>query len=157
MKKNLSTRFFENLKKSSLSFLITFPVIIGVILLIGFIKNFVNIQKLSSFFDGYLLRDTVIGSIFGSIFAGHPSNSYILSEELLENNISLYAVTAFLISWVTVGFIQIPAEISFFGKKFTIMRNLFAVLFSIIIAILVGLTMGVMSWKRSSGKRWRKI
>jgi hypothetical protein len=42
-----------------------------------------------------------------------------------------------LISWVTVGIIQIPAESYFFGKKFTITRNIISFVFAILGAYLV--------------------
>jgi len=53
---------------------------------------------------------------------------------MLKQGISLIAVTAFLVSWVTVGFIQIPAESVALGKKFAILRNLSAFVLSMIVA-----------------------
>jgi hypothetical protein len=44
---------------------------------------------------------------------------------------SIVIVWAFLISWVTVGFVQIPAESYYFGKKYAFLRNLLAFVFSL--------------------------
>ncbi len=73
----------------------------------------------------------------GSLFAGNPINSYIIGGELLKQGVGLVAVTAFLVSWITVGFVSLPGEIMFLGKKFAILRNVLAFLFSIIIAVVV--------------------
>jgi hypothetical protein len=48
-------------------------------------------------------------------------------------------------AWVTVGIVQLPAESSFFGIKFALIRNLFAFISSIIISILIVLTIGYIS------------
>ena len=80
--------------------------------------------------------DILKGSIAGSILAGNPMTSYILGGELFNQGVSLVAVTAFLVSWVTVGTIQFPVESSIFGKKFAIVRNIISFIFSIIVAII---------------------
>ena len=81
------------------------------------------------------MRDGLIGSVFGSISAGNPITSYIIGAELLKEGVGLFAVTAFLVAWVTVGIIQLPAEAAILGKKFALTRNLI----SFILAILVSL------------------
>jgi len=55
---------------------------------------------------------------------------------LLKQGISLLAVTAFLVAWVTVGLVQLPAEVMMLGKKFAIIRNITAFIFAIIVAII---------------------
>ena len=69
--------------------------------------------------------------------------SYIFAGELLKQGISLIAVTAFIVSWVTVGIVQIPAESAILGKRFTLIRNLTAFIFAIIVAILTVLILNV--------------
>jgi hypothetical protein len=51
------------------------------------------------------------------------------------------AVTALLVSWVTVGSIQLPAEIQAFGSRFALFRNGISFVFAILIAFLVLVTM----------------
>jgi len=135
-------KIWENFKKSTEGIALNLPVIIGVILLLGLFKSFTNMKKIALYFSGNLLKDTFIGSFLGSIFSGNAINSYIIGEELLKNNISLFAVTAFIVSWVTVGIVQLPAESSFLGIKFTVIRNILAFIFSIIVSIAIVLTLG---------------
>ena len=111
------------------------PVLLGVILLLGLFQTFVSKQTISSVFTGNLWWDTAIGSLFGSISAGNPIVSYIIGGELLKQNVSLLAVTAFMVAWVTIGIIQLPAEALILGKRFALARNII----SFILAILVSM------------------
>jgi len=121
------------------------PVLIGVILLIGLFKVYIPPKLISSVFTGELLRDTFFGSMIGSISAGNPITSYIISGELLKEGVSLFAVTAFVTAWVTVGIIQLPAEASILGKRFALMRNVLSFLFSILVTIATVLTLRVIT------------
>jgi uncharacterized membrane protein YraQ (UPF0718 family) len=84
--------------------------------------------------------DALIGASVGSISTGHPVTSYIFGGELLNKGVSLVAVTAFLVSWVTVGSIQLPAEALMLGWRFALLRNLICFAFSILIAVLTAIT-----------------
>ena len=78
--------------------------------------------------------DSLIGAGIGSILAGNPVTSYIIGGELLTQGVSLAAVTAFLVAWVTVGLVQLPAESILLGKRFAITRNITSFVFAIIAA-----------------------
>jgi predicted Fe-Mo cluster-binding NifX family protein len=112
------------------------PILIGVVLLIGLFNAFISQQWLTSVFSGKVGLDTLWGACFGSIFAGNPINSYVIGGELLEYGVSLFAVTAFIVAWVTVGLVQLPAEIAAFGKKFALLRNGLSFVLAIPIAVL---------------------
>ncbi len=139
----------EKIKKALLgatkSFQKALPILLGVILLISLVSTIIPIEQLSSIFNKNIYSNTFIAAILGSIFAGTPINSYILGGEFLSLGIGLVAVTAFLISWVTVGIIQLPAEILMLGKKFAITRNILSFIFSIIIAILITLILNLVN------------
>lgn len=138
----------KTLKKSFIkaggSFLNSLPIIIGVVFLVGLFKIFVTKEMISSVFTGNMFLDTFIGAVVGAVSAGNPITSYIIGGELLREGVSLFAVTAFLVSWVTVGFIQLPAEIDFLGKKFAVARNVISLILSFIVAILTVLILEVL-------------
>lgn len=138
-RKQIILSFYKALK----SFGTILPVLIGVILLIGLFKIYIPPKLISSVFTGELLRDTFFGSMIGSISAGNPITSYIIGGELLKEGASLFAVTAFVTAWVTVGIIQLPAEASILGKRFALMRNVLSFLFSILVTIATVLTLRV--------------
>lgn len=137
--------FLKVLKRSSLNFLTMSPLIIGIIGLVGLLQTFVPPETLASLFQGHILIDTFIGTSTGAFTAGNPVISYLLGGELLNQGISLYAVTAFILSWVTLGLVHLPAEVEVFGGKFTLYRNILAFLFTMIIAILSTLTLQLFS------------
>jgi len=122
------------------------PLLLGVIGLVGLFQVIVTPEMLASLFRGNsLFVDTLLGTLTGSIAAGNPIVSYLLGGELLNNGISLYAVTAFILSWVTLGFVQLPAELEVFGGKFTLYRNILSFIFTMFIAVLTTLTLQVLS------------
>ena len=130
-KKNIVSAFFKAFK----SFGTLLPIILGVILVLGLCRAFVSVQMLSAVFTGELLRDTVIGALIGSIFAGNAVNSYIIGGELVRENVSLIAITSFLVAWVTVGIIQFPAEATLLGRRFACVRNILGYILAILISI----------------------
>ncbi|MBW1775865.1 MAG: hypothetical protein JRJ82_23815 [Deltaproteobacteria bacterium] len=110
------------------------PILIGVILLIGLFNAFVSKEVISLFFSKSEALDTIFGSCLGSIFSGNPINSYVIGGELIERGVSLFAVTAFMSAWVTVGLIQLPAEMAALGKRFALVRNAIAFILSLGVA-----------------------
>lgn len=113
-----------------------FPLILGTILLISLITTIIPKSFYTTIFQQNIILDSFIGSFIGSISAGNPITSYIFGGELLNQGISLIAVTAFIVAWVTVGFVQLPAESMLLGKKFAILRNTTAFILAIIVAII---------------------
>ena len=129
MKKAL-IKTFKNLSNS-------IPLIIGMMLLVSFITIIIPQSFYIGLFQKGIFINSLTGASLGSISVGNPVISYVLGGELLSQGVSLIAVTAFLISWVTVGLIQIPAESIALGKKFTILRNISAFILSITSAFLI--------------------
>ena len=124
----------------------TFPILVGVVLLISLASTLIPKSAFTKLFTMNVFLDPVIGATLGSILAGNPITSYILGGEFLTLGISLIAIIAFLVSWVTVGIVQLPAEIMMLGKKFSITRNILSFIFSIIVAIITVLLLGVIPW-----------
>jgi uncharacterized membrane protein YraQ (UPF0718 family) len=131
----------QSLRKSSSMFLAILPVIAGVILLTGLLIELLPAEAAAGWFGSSATLDAVIGALIGSISAGHPLSSYLIGGELLNKGVSLVAVTAFLVSWVTVGSIQLPAEAVSLGWRFALLRNLLCLLSSMLVALLVVATL----------------
>ena len=129
--KNIGFSLYKSLK----SFGSSLPVLIGVVLLLGLFHVNVSPQLISSIFRGVFVKDVLLGSVIGSISAGTPITSYIIGAELLKGGVSLFAVTAFIVAWVTVGIIQFPAEAAILGKRFALKRNLISFILSIFVSL----------------------
>lgn len=117
------------------------PNILAIVFLSGLVLQFLPIARLSQLLGGNALADAVVGAVIGSVAIGNPLVSYILAGEFLEQGLGLVAVTALLVSWVTVGSVQLPAEMQTFGPRFALVRNGIAFLCALIIALLVSLTL----------------
>ena len=130
--------------KSAKSMYSSLPVLIGIILLIGLISTIVPKSSYAMLFSKNIVLDSIIGSGIGSVLAGNPITSYVLGGELLKQGVSLVAVTSFIVAWVTVGLVQLPAESILLGKKFAISRNFVSFIFSIIVAIITVLILGLL-------------
>jgi len=91
---------------------------------------------LNNYLDNNLIS-VFIANIFWSISAWSTINSYVIADSFWDINENMLIITVFLISWITVWIIQIPAEIYFFGKKFALIRNWIAFIFSIIATYII--------------------
>ena len=118
------------------------PMILGILILISLFNTLVPVSSYRLLFRGTVF-DPVIGALLGSVVAGNPVTSYLISGDLLKQGISLMTVTAFLTAWVTVGVVQLPAEIQFLGKKFAVARNLSAFVLSLVVAATTVFIMGI--------------
>jgi len=133
--------FKQAVTKAWRNFSRTIPMILGTLLLVS-LASLIPKSFYITIFQGTFL-DPLIGAIIGSISAGNPITSYIFGGEMIKNGIGLMAVTAFIVSWVTVGTIQLPAESMILGKKFALIRNLLSFISAIIIGVLTAVLMNI--------------
>lgn len=139
----MNKKFREAINKSAKAIYRALPILLGVILLVSLANALIPKSAYAALFRGNYILDPLIGGAAGSILAGNPITSYVIGGELLTQGISLMAVTAFIIAWVTVGIVQLPAEAMLLGKRFAITRNALSFVFSIIAAILTVAILGV--------------
>jgi len=133
----------QSINKASKGLYMAFPMVWGIVLLTSLITVVIPKPFYLTVFNKSSFLDSLIGSLVGSISAGTPITSYIFGGEMLNQGIGLMAVTAFLVSWVTVGLVQFPAEAAILGKNFAFTRNMTAFLFSIVVAIMTVLFFNV--------------
>jgi len=138
----------ERLRQSGFKLVMSFksimPILIGVLMLVALVVAAVPKEFYAVLFTGNVFIDSLAGALFGSIAAGNPMNSYIIGGELLKNGISMFAITAFMVAWITVGVVQFPAESLMLGKRFAVVRNLVSFAFCIVIAVITVFTLGLM-------------
>ena len=117
------------------------PMLLAVIGLVGIFKTFVTPQMIHTLFNGSVWHDMVTGVGIGGVSVGQPFLSYIIGGELLDEGASFYGVTAFILSFVTLGVVQLPMEFSIFGFRFTLLRNLLSLLFAFLLSIAIAATL----------------
>lgn len=123
----------QSVKKAFIALWRMLPILLGVVLLVSFVRTI--IPDYSKLFTTNAFLDMFIGGVLGSIFAGNPLVSYVVGGELINDGISLFAITTFLVTWVTVGLVQLPAESILMGKRFAIPRNIIAFFSSFFVAL----------------------
>jgi len=131
----MNSKFLKAYQKTKKTIMMTLPLVMGVVLLISLLNPLLKSDWIVKIFQHNILADSFLGAAIGSLAAGNPITSYILAGELTKLGISLAAITAFILAWVTVGIVQLPAESMLLGKKFAVLRNIL----SFISAILIGL------------------
>ena len=91
------------------------PILMGVLMLLALADTLIPKQTYRLMFSGNWFFDPLIGAALGSISGGNALTSYIIGGELRHEGVSMMAITAFIVSWVTVGMIQLPAEALMLG------------------------------------------
>ena len=129
--------------KTTQAFRKSLPILVSVLMLLALADTLIPKRAYKLIFTGNELMDPLIGAAIGSISAGNPIISYIIGGELRQQGVSMLAITAFIVAWVTVGIIQLPAEALMLGKRFAIARNAISFFISIVIATLTVLTIGM--------------
>jgi len=133
---DLRKRFVTAGRKTGKSALGTLPVLLGVLLLTGLLTTLAadHLQAISGTIQG--AAGPFIGAAMGSIAAGHPMTSYVIGGELLAQGISSTAIAALIVSWVTVGLVQLPAEATALGVRFALWRAVLCFISAVAIAYL---------------------
>lgn len=119
------------------------PVLLGVILLIGLFQSLISEAWISSVLTGRPFTDAFIGGAIGSLLTGNPVNSYVIGKGFIELGAGLVPTTAFILTWVTVGLVQLPAEVGALGLRFAVTRAVVTFVLSIPIACIISWTLGV--------------
>jgi len=117
------------------------PMLVGVIGFVGILQTYVTPDMLSKLFGYSTTTDIFTGTLIGAISSGNPAISYIISDQLLQQGVTLYAVTAFILAWITLGIVQLPAEASVFGLRFTFYKNILTLFSTMLVAYCTILTL----------------
>jgi len=136
-KKSIKEAFYKAIK----GFTSMLPILFAIILLLGIFDTYITNEILISLFTSNKFYDTIIGTSMGAVLTGNPMISYILGGELTSAGVSLFAVTAFILSWVSLGIVQLPAEVEIFGLRFTFLRTLLTFIFIVLISFATVLTL----------------
>ena len=110
------------------------PMLLAVIGLVGIFKTYVTPEMIRTLFNGEIIHDMIVGTAVGAVSVGQPFVSYIIGGELLKEGASFYGVTAFILSFVTLGVVQLPMEFGIFGVRFTLWRNFLSLVFAFVVA-----------------------
>ena len=137
-------RFGRSIRKTLHTYINVLPILIGMLLLTSLAVTHFPKQIASGLFGNGAFLDTLLGAAIGSVAAAHPLASYLLGGELLRGGVGLAAVSALMVTWVTVGVVQLPAEAMMLGSRFALTRNLINFLAALAVAFLTVGTLGLL-------------
>jgi uncharacterized membrane protein YraQ (UPF0718 family) len=83
----------------------------------------------------------IIASIIGSITLIPAFIAFPIAALLLKNGAGLAQIAVFVSTLMMVGIVTLPLEMKYFGKKISIMRNMFAYLFSFMVALVISVVL----------------
>lgn len=127
------------LKKAWKAFEKILPEFLVVITLVGVLIAVLNPQVISRIIgadSGWL--GVVLATLVGSVTLIPGFIAFPTAALLLEGGAGYMQIGAFISSLMMVGFITIPVEMKYFGRKTAFMRNGLAYVFSYVVALVIG-------------------
>lgn len=114
------------------------PELLSILLFVGLSLSILTPEVIATFIgDQSGVIGVFVASFVGS-FAMLPSFVvFPLADTLVENGAGIVQVSAFIATLVSVGFASLPMERRIFGKEFTYLRNLSAVLMAFVFSFVV--------------------
>lgn len=146
----LAISFFKDKKKTKMSlkkawkaFENILPEFLVVILLIGALLAVLDtdvIIKIIGSDSGWL--GVLFAAVVGAITLIPGFVAFPMAAMLLQGGAGYMQIGAFVSTLMMVGVVTMPVEIKYFGKRLTILRNLFAFIFSFAVAYVIGKVVG---------------
>lgn len=131
------------LKKAWKSFENLLPQLLAVLLLVGLMLAVFNAEVISKIIgsgSGWL--GVVIAAFVGAVTLIPAFVAFPTAALLLKSGAGLMQIGAFVSALMMVGVITMPVEAKYFGKKLTVLRNVFAFIFSFFVAYIIGMVVG---------------
>lgn len=142
----LTVSFFKSrektllaLKKAWKSFENILPQFLSILIIIGMMLAILTPEQISKLLgseSGWY--GVLIAAVIGSITLIPGFVAFPLAAALLKSGAGYMQIAAFVSTLMMVGIVTMPVEISYFGKKATIVRNVAAFGFSFIVALVMG-------------------
>jgi uncharacterized membrane protein YraQ (UPF0718 family) len=130
------------LKKAWKSFENILPQILTILAFIGMVLALLSPDVISHLLGqkaGW--QGMIIASIIGSITLIPAFIAFPIAAILLKNGAGLAQIAVFVSTLMMVGIVTLPLEMKYFGKKISIMRNMFAYLFSFMVALVISVVL----------------
>ncbi|PAB59628.1 permease [Anaeromicrobium sediminis] len=131
------------LKKAWKAFSNILPEFLGVIMLVGILLAVLDPNLISNLLgeeSGWI--GVIISACVGGITLIPGFVAFPTAAMLIKNGAGYMQIGAFISALMMVGVVTMPVEIKYFGKRLTILRNIFAFLFSFIVAYVIGKVVG---------------
>jgi len=115
------------------------PILVAIFALVGLFEVFIPQAWISARLgeaSGWV--SLLTGGLLGAVAMGPPVAAFPLAGSLLDGGAWPPAVAAFIVSWVSVGFVSIPFEAQIFGIRFAFLRNTLTFASALLVGWLIG-------------------
>ncbi len=142
----LGVSFAKDKKKTTLSlkkawkmFINVLPQFVAILLLVGLLLAVVTpetIQRVIGAESG--LAGMLIASLLGAVTLVPVLVAFPVAAELLNNGAGVAQIAVFISTLTMVGFVTLPMEIKYLGKKAAVLRNALSYLLAFAAAFVIG-------------------
>jgi uncharacterized membrane protein YraQ (UPF0718 family) len=130
------------LKKAGRMFLAVLPQFMAILFLIGLLLAVVRQETIQAILGSESgVKGMLLSALLGSAAVIPVLIAFPIASELLQNGAGLTQIAVFIATLTTVGFVTMPLEMKYLGRKITLLRNLLAFIFSFIAAFIVGVVL----------------
>ncbi len=129
-----------SLKKAWKAFENILPEFLVVILFVGVLLAVLNPETISKVIgsdSGWI--GVILAAVVGAVTLIPGFVAFPTAALILKSGAGYMQIGAFISTLMMVGVVTIPVEMKYFGKKLTVLRNLFAFIFSFFVAYIIGL------------------
>lgn len=114
------------------------PQLVSVVIIIAIMLSVFDSQTISRYLGDESGFAGVLGaSVIGAVTLIPGFVAFQLAGELLRNGAGVLQIATFVSSLMMVGFVTLPMEIAYFGKRIAIARNALAFVFSFVAGFFV--------------------
>lgn len=127
------------LKKAWKMFLSVLPQFLVVLILVGFMLAIVEREVIQAVIGSKSgVKGVILSALLGSAAVIPALIAFPIASEMLKGGAGLIQITVFIFTLTTVGFVTMPLEMKYLGRKVTLLRNLLALIFSFIATFIIG-------------------
>ncbi len=126
------------LKIAWTSFIRILPMMLGIIGLIGLVLTLLAPATIQAVFNNAQWWSTALAAVLGSLTIMPAFIAFPLAASFLREGAGVMPIAAFVTTLTMVGIVTAPMEISFFGRRLTLWRNILSFFAAIIIAYIMG-------------------
>ncbi len=132
-------RTYQALKKAWEAFENILPQFLSILLLIGFILAVLDESTISRLLGAESgIMGMAIAAVIGSITLVPGFIAFPLAASLLAAGAGYGQIAMFLTTLMMVGVVTIPLEITYFGKRLAIERNVLAFIYAVVASCILG-------------------
>jgi len=124
-------------------FIIISPSFLIMLIFVSIILYLFPQEKIIMYLDsGYHLVNVILAAAVGSISVMPGFVVFPLAGILKSSGISYMIIASFTTTLMMVGTVTFPIEVTYFGKKVALIRNIVSFMIAIIVSIIIGIYFG---------------